>query len=229
MTNGKRKLVVNTFITLDGVMQAPGGPDEDVSGNFKHGGWSVNFWDEMMGEVMSQSMGKPFDLLLGRKTYEIFAAHWPFAKDEPGADVLNNAKKYVVSKTLDNATWNNSELISKNVVKSIQKLKTLDGPEIQVHGSSNLIQSLLKYQLVDEFRLWIFPVALGKGKRFFEKDIIPLNFNLVDVKSSSTGVIIARYNQLKKFKATGSFEVADGSDEYQKAQEDRKKKNKSES
>lgn len=229
MTNGKRKLIINTFITLDGVMQAPGGPDEDTSGEFTQGGWSVNFWDDMMGQVMGESMGKPFDLLLGRKTYEIFAAHWPFVKDDSGADVLNNAKKYAVSKTLDKVTWNNSELISKNVVKSIQKLKTLEGPEIQVHGSSNLIQTLLKHQLVDEFCLWVFPVALGRGKRFFEKDIIPLNFNLIDVKTSTTGVIIARYNQIQKFNATGSFELENGPEDYQKAQEARKKKNKEES
>ena len=143
-----RKLIVNTFVTLDGVMQAPGGPEEDPTGGFQYGGWSVNYWDGMMGQTMAESMAKPFDILLGRKTYEIFAAHWPYS-NEPGAEQLNQARKYVASRTLNRVDWNNSTLIKGDVVQEIRKLKEQDGPEIQVHGSSNLIQTLLKNNLID--------------------------------------------------------------------------------
>src|SRR5918992_1045097 len=132
-----RNLIVNSFQTLDGGMQAPGGPEEDPTGGFTQGGWSVGYWDDMMGQIMGTYMSKPFDLLLGRKTYEIFAAHWPYAEGEPDADVLNN-----------------STLVTGDVIEEIRKLKTQDGPEIQVHGSSNLIQILLKNDLIDEYRLW---------------------------------------------------------------------------
>jgi dihydrofolate reductase len=199
-----RKLVVNTFITLDGIMQAPGGPEEDPTGGFTSGGWSVNYWDDMMNAIMGELMSKPFDLLLGRKTYEIFAAHWPYAKNEPGADQLNNAKKYVVSNTLDRVEWNNSTLIKGNVVQEIQKLKEQDGPELSVQGSSNLIQTLLKHNLIDEFRLWIFPVVIGRGKRLFGGGTYPSNLELVHSQTSSTGVIMATYRPAGELK-TGSF------------------------
>jgi dihydrofolate reductase len=188
-----RKLITSTFVTLDGIMQAPGGPGEDDSGGFKSGGWSVNYWDEMMGQVMGEIMAKNHELLLGRKTYEIFAAYWPYHEDEPGADNLNDAKKYVVSRTLDRVEWNNSTLIKGDVVKEITRLKGSDGPELQVHGSSNLIQTLLKHNLIDELHLWIFPVAVGNGKRFFGEEINPSNLKLLDCRTSSTGVIIATY------------------------------------
>ncbi len=158
-----RKLIVSTFVTLDGVMQAPGGPEEDLTGGFTYGGWSFNYWDDMMGQVMGESMAKPSELLLGRRTYEIFAAHWPYIKDDPVADKLNSVKKYVVSRTLDEVNWNNSTLVKGNLVQAIRDLKEQKGPEIQVHGSGNLIQTLLKHDLIDEFRLWIFPVTIGKG------------------------------------------------------------------
>src|SRR3954451_16563209 len=164
-----RKLVTITRVTLDGIMQAPGGPEEDDSGGFEWGGWSVNYWDDMMGEVMGENFGKQPELLLGRKTYDIFAAYWPNAGDEPGADNLNNARKYVVSRTLDKVDWNNSTLIKGDAVQEIAKLKTMDGPELQVHGSSNLIQTLLKHDLIDAMHLLIFPVAVGKGKRFYDE------------------------------------------------------------
>src|SRR5437867_7830115 len=205
-----RKLVVNTFMTLDGVLQAPGGPEEDPTGGFKHGGWSVNYWDEMMAKTMDKSIRKPFALLLGRKTYEIFAAHWPFVKNDPdklnamAADRLNNAKKYVVSKTLDKADWENSTLIKGDVVQEIIKLKKQDGPEIQIHGSGNLIQTLLKHDLIDEFQVWTFPLSIGNGKRLFGEGTIPAGFRLLDCKSSTTGVIIAVYARDGKIK-TGSF------------------------
>lgn len=204
-----RKLVVNTFVTLDGVMQAPGGPEEDPTGGFKHGGWSVNYFDEMMAKTVDKFIGKPFTLLLGRKTYEIFAAHWPFVKNDPdklnamAADRLNNAKKYVVSKTLDKADWENSTLIKGDVVKEIIKLKKQDGPEIQIHGSVNLIQTLLKHDLIDEFHVWTFPLTIGNGKRLFGEGTIPVGFKLLDCKSSTTGVIIAVYARDGKIK-TGS-------------------------
>src|SRR6266705_3817477 len=156
-----RKLVVLTFLSLDGVMQAPGGPDEDTTGVFKWGGWSAGYWDDALGKVMGDQMGHPYDLLLGRKTYEIFAAYWPRSTD-PGAEGLNNARKYVASKTLKRLEWKNSALLGPDIVIEIKNLKRQDGPEIQVHGSSNLIQTRLKNDLVDEFKLKIFPVTLGK-------------------------------------------------------------------
>jgi dihydrofolate reductase len=188
-----RKLVVNTFTTLDGVMQAPGGPEEDTAGGFEHGGWSFGYWDEAMGEWMGEFMGKPFDLVLGRKTYEIFAAFWPNAGDEPGAEQLNRATKYVASRTLDSVDWENSQLLEGDAADAIARLKQQDGPELQVHGSSNLIQTLLRQGLVDEFRVWIFPVVLGSGKRLFGDGTLPAGLELVDSKTSTTGVIFATY------------------------------------
>lgn len=199
-----RKLVVSTFMTLDGIMQAPGGPDEDPTHDFAQGGWSVNYWDEMMGQIMTESLAKPFDLLLGRKTYEIFSAHWPFAKDEPGADRLSNARKYVASRTLHMVGWDNSSLIEGDVAEEVAKLKQEDGPELQVQGSSDLIQTLLKHNLVDEFRVWIFPVVIGHGKRLFDQGTLPSGLKLVSSKTSSTGVILATYEPAGELK-TGSF------------------------
>src|SRR6267378_1847690 len=199
-----RKLGTSTFVTLDGIMQAPGGPKEDDTGGFKSGGWSVNYWDDMMGQAIGESMAKKPELLLGRKTYEIFAAYWPFAKDEPGADSLNSARKYVASRTLNKVDWNNSTLIKGDVVKELTRLKALDGPELQVLGSSNLLQTLLTHNLIDELHLWIFPVAIGNGKRLFGKETNPSNFKLLDSKTSSTGVIIATYEQHGELR-TGSF------------------------
>jgi dihydrofolate reductase len=199
----KRKLVVLTFVTLDGIMQAPGGPEEDSAGGFKLGGWSVGYWDDFLGNIMSEQMSKPYDLVLGRKTYEIFAAHWPHQKD-PFAAKLNNARKHVVSKTLTKADWNNSTLIKDNPVQEIRKLKDQDGPELQVHGSGNLIQTLLKNDLVDEFRLKIYPVVLGKGKRLFAEGTIPAGFRLIESKTSPSGVIVATYERAGEVK-TGSF------------------------
>jgi dihydrofolate reductase len=190
-----RKLTVNTFMTLDGVMQAPGGPEEDPSGGFKHGGWSVNYWDDTMGQVMGEAMSNPWDLLLGRKTYEIFAAHWPHIKDDPMADKLNSAKKYVASRKLKSVDWQNSELIPGDVAEFVGGLKEQSGPEISVQGSANLLQTLIKNDLADEFRLWIFPLVLGEGKRLFDGGTIPAGLKLTDSKTSSTGVVIATYER----------------------------------
>jgi dihydrofolate reductase len=198
-----RKLVTSTFVTLDGVMQAPGGPEEDDSNGFTSGGWSVNYWDDTVSQAMTAIMAKHPDLLLGRKTYEIFAGYWP-TSTEPGADELNNAKKYVVSTTLDTVDWNNSTLVKGDVVKEIARLKELDGPELQVHGSSNLIQTLLKHNLIDEMHLMIFPVSVGAGKRFFGEGANPSDFKLLESNISGTGVIIATYGQRGELKI-GSF------------------------
>jgi dihydrofolate reductase len=187
-----RKLVINTFASLDGVMQAPGGPDEDPTGGFELGGWSVPFWDDRMGQAMTEFMGKPFDLILGRKTYEIFAGHWPHS-DEPGAAELNRATKYVASRTLDRLDWENSTLLEGDVGEAVARLKEEDGPELQVHGSSDLIQTLLRRDLVDEFRVWIFPVVLGSGKRLFGGGAPPRTLKLVDSQVSSTGVVMGTY------------------------------------
>lgn len=202
-----RKLVVLSFITLDGVMQAPGGPEEDPTGGFKHGGWVAGYFDDFLGDVMLKQMSKPFDLLLGRKTYEIFAAHWPYVKanEDPIAAGINNAKKYVASKTLKKLDWRNSELIKGDVAKEVKKLKEHSGPEIQVHGSGNLIQTLLKHDLVDELWLKIFPITLDRGKRLFAEGTIPVGFKLLESETSPTGVIIASYARAGEVK-TGSFE-----------------------
>ncbi len=199
-----RKLVVLTFVTLDGVMQAPGGPEEDTSGDFKYGGWTVGYWDDFMEKVMGTQMAKPFDLLLGRKTYEIFSAYWPQHKNEPAGDRLNEAKKYVVSTTLTRLNWNNSTLITGDFVNGIKKLKEQNEPEIQVHGSSNLIQTLLRNDLVDELRLKIFPVTIGTGKRLFGDGTMPAAFKLLESKISNKGVIVATYLRYGEIK-TGTF------------------------
>jgi len=186
-------------------MQAPGGPEEDTSSNFKHGGWSFGYWDGVMEKVMGEQMGHPYDLLLGRKTYEIFAGYWPKAKDNPFADKLNKAKKYVVSKTLKKLDWENSTLVTGNVPEEIRKLKKEDGPELQVHGSSDLIQTLLKHDLADEFWLKIYPVTIGHGKRLFGVDTIAASFKLLESKTSTAGVIVATYQRDGEIK-TGSFD-----------------------
>jgi len=203
-----RKLVVGTFLTLDGVMQAPGGPDEDRDGGFEHGGWSVKHWDEMMGGIMDEQIQPMDTLLLGRKTYQIFAAHWPRVTDpnDPVATKLNSARKYVVSRTLREAEWKNSSLISRDVAANVARLKEQAGGEIQVTGSGNLIQTLLKHDLIDEFRLWTFPVIIGSGKRLFGDGTIPRALRLVDTKVSTTGVVIQRYERAGKLEY-GSFEV----------------------
>ena len=205
-----KKLKVTTFVTLDGVMQAPGAPEEDRSGGFTYGGWSVGYWDDQMGQMMGDFMGRPFDLLLGRKTYEIFAAHWP-RSTEPGADVLNRARKHVASRTLRTVDWNNSTLIKGDVAKYVSDLKKESGPEIQVHGSGDLIQTLLKNDLVDEFHVWTFPVVLGSGKRLFADGAVPAGLKVDAVKTSTTGVVIATYQRAGAIKY-GSFALEESSD-----------------
>jgi dihydrofolate reductase len=199
-----RKLIVSTFLTLDGVMQAPGGPEEDDSGGFAHGGWSVNYWDEQMGQVMGEAMSTPFDLLLGRKTYDIFAAYWPHATDQPGAKPLNDATKYVVSRGGPTLEWSESVLIEGDAAEGIAALKQEDGPELQVHGSGDLIQTLLRHNLVDQYNLWVFPLVIGSGKRLFSDGTVPSALKLVDSKVSTTGVVMGTYEPAGEI-VTGSF------------------------
>ncbi|MEQ1532288.1 MAG: dihydrofolate reductase [Sideroxydans sp.] len=197
-----RKVIVLTFVTLDGVMQAPGGPEEDVSGNFKFGGWTVPYFDETAGRIMEEQMGHPFDLLLGRKTFEIFASYWPHHPEEGAA--INNANKYVASTTLTQHDWKNTTFLNGDVVAALKNLKQQEGPELQVHGSANFIQTLLAHDLVDEFWLKIFPVTVGAGKRLFDKGTIPAAFTLVESKTTPAGVITAKLKRAGEVK-TGSF------------------------
>jgi len=199
-----RKLIVSTFLTLDGVMQAPGGPREDDSGGFAHGGWSVNYWDERMGQVMGEAMSRPFDLVLGRRTYVIFAAHWPHATDEAGAKPLNEATKYVASRSRPTLEWSKSVLIEGDAAEGVAALKKEDGPELQVHGSGNLIQTLIRHNLVDQYRLWVFPLVIGSGKRLFSEGTVPSALKLVDSTVSTTGVVIGIYEPAGEI-VTGSF------------------------
>jgi dihydrofolate reductase len=208
-----RKLIVLSFITLDGVMQGPGGPGEDDSGGFKYGGWSVPYFDDVVGKLMSEQMGHPFDLLLGRTTYDIFAAYWPRQGDDnPAAGVLNRARKYVVSRRPVNLDWKTTIPINGDVVEKIKQLKKEDGPELQVHGSGNLIQTLLKNDLVDEFWLKTFPVALGSGKRLFAEGTMPVGFALKDSRISPSGVVVSSYARAGEVKM-GSFMLTGSSQE----------------
>jgi dihydrofolate reductase len=197
-----RNIVVLSFITLDGVMQAPGGPEEDTSGGFKSGGWTVPYFDEASGSLMAEQMRGPFALLLGRKTFEIFASYWPQHADEwPG---INEATKYVVSNTLRENEWSNSVFINGDAVEEIRKLKAGDGPPLQVYGSANLIQTLLKHDLVDELWLKTFPITLGDGKRLFDSGTSAAAFTLESTTTSPSGVIFANYRRAGEVQ-TGSF------------------------
>lgn len=202
-----RKLVVGTFLTVDGVMQGPGGPDEDREGGFEHGGWSVNYWDDVMGQLITESTLQGDALLLGRKTYEIFAAHWPeVGGNDPIAAKLNSVPKFVASRTLKEVTWSNSTLIQGDVAEAVAKIKAQPGGDIQVTGSGELIQTLMEHDLVDEYQLWVFPVVLGEGKRLFARGALPTALKLADTKTSSTGVAIHTYRRAGAIEF-GSFEV----------------------
>jgi dihydrofolate reductase len=197
-----RTLSINTFLSLDGVMQAPGGPDEDPAGGFTLGGWGTTlFDDDMMDRIAAAD---PYELLIGRGTYEIFAAHWPYAEG-PMADRLNGIRKHVASTTLDRVEWSNATLIEGEVPEYVAELKRADGPEIQVHGSPGLIQTLLRHDLIDEFRLWIWPIVIGEGKRLFGEGTVPGALKLTDSHVSSTGVTINVYERAGEIEL-GSFE-----------------------
>ena len=192
-----RKLVVGTFVTLDGVMQAPGGPDEDRDGGFKHGGWLVPFFDQKMVEIMTDWVDAAGGFLLGRRTYEIFAASWPNSADPNDriAAALNQRPKYVASRTLEKVDWHNSTLLKGDVVEEVRKLKSRDGDEIQVHGSCDLRQTLLRQDVVDTLRIWQFPVVIGTGKRLFGEGTMPGTFKLVETQFSTTGAVLHVYER----------------------------------
>lgn len=193
-----RKLAVLTFQTLDGVMQAPSVPEEDFSGGFSHGGWANKCWDEVMEQVGREAMAEPYDLLLGRNTYEIFAFSFANSpKDNPVAEKLNNARKYVVTSTLKKLQWQNSKQITGDISTEILRLKRQDGPLLQVHGSWQLIQALLKYNLVDKFRLWTFPVVVGEGKRLFADGTIRADLKLTKFESCPSGAFMNFYQPVK--------------------------------
>ena len=193
-----RKIIVLEFLTLDGVMQAPGGSKEDTAEGFKYGGWMGPYFEDMGGKEMDKQMKATDALLLGRKTYDIFAGYWP--EHTETWPQINKITKYVVSKTLKNPSWENTEVI-KNI-KELKKLKNSNGPDLQVYGSANLVQTLMQYDLVDEFWLKIFPITLGAGKRLFDKGTIPAAFTLVYSKISPTGVIFASYKRAGEVKTS---------------------------
>jgi dihydrofolate reductase len=207
-----RRIIVTTFISLDGVMQAPGGPQEDPTGGFTFGGWTAPHFDAALGASMGEIFSRPFDLLLGRKTYDIFAAHWPYVTDlnNPIADLFNRVTKYVASRSNPKLTWQNSQLLGEDVVAALKEIKSGDGPDLLVQGSSNLLQTLWQNSLVDEFRVLIFPVVLAKGKRMFGDGASPAGLKLLEAKSYPTGVIVATYQPAGAVR-TGDFQLAEPS------------------
>ncbi|WP_376703565.1 dihydrofolate reductase family protein [Mesorhizobium sp. ISC25] len=199
-----RKIIAATFVSLDGVMQAPGGPQEDPVGGFKFGGWTFHYWDDVMGAAMGETFSKPFALLLGRKTYDIFAAHWPYQKSGPIADSFNAVTKYVATHRPDTLSWQNSQPLGGDVVATLRRMKQEDGPDLLIQGSSELIQTLLANDLIDEISLLIFPLVLGKGKKLFGSGTIPAAFKLTRSQASTTGVLMASYERSGEIR-TGSF------------------------
>jgi dihydrofolate reductase len=208
-----RRIVVATFTSLDGVMQAPGGAQEDPTGGFRLGGWTAPHFDAALGESMGEIFGRPFDLLLGRKTYDIFAAHWPYVSDpnDPIADLFNQVTKYVASRSKPKLAWQNSRLLGDDVVAALKQLKGEDGPDLLVQGSSVLLQTLWQNDLVDEFSVLIFPLVLGKGKRLFGDGVVPAGLKLTKATSYPTGVIVANY-QPDGAVRTGDFQLAEPSE-----------------
>lgn len=199
-----RKIIAATFVSLDGVMQAPGGPQEDPVGGFKFGGRTFHYWDDVMGAAMGETFSKPFALLLGRKTYDIFAAHWPYQKNDPIADSFNAVTKYVATHRPDTLSWQNSQPLGSDVVATLRRMKQEDGPDLLIQGSSELIQTLLANDLIDEISLLIFPLVLGKGKKLFGSGAMPAAFKLTRSQASTTGVLMASYERSGEIK-TGSF------------------------
>ncbi|CAI1583622.1 RibD C-terminal domain [Serratia grimesii] len=210
-----RQIIVGAFISLDGVMQAPGGPQEDTTGGFQFGGWTVPYWDDSIAAAMGDTFSQPFDLLLGRKTYDIFAAHWPRIETDPNAEgfeqinaeianTFNRATKYVATHHGETLTWENSQWLSQNVAARLREIKTGQGPALVVQGSTELIQLLLSEDLVDELRLLTYPLVLGDGKRLFGNGASPAAFKLVKSVISPSGVIIAHYQRAGNI-TTGSF------------------------
>jgi dihydrofolate reductase len=189
-----RRLVVMAFVSLDGVVQAPGATDEDRDGGFEHGGWTAPLWDRAMLGHMTDLVGRAGALLLGRRTYDIFAASWPLAKaDDPIGSKLNSMPKYVASRTLDTLAWQNSTVLTGDVVEAVRDLRDGEGDEIQVHGSGALVQTLVEHDLVDEYHLLTFPVLIGTGKRLFAQGTVPTRLGLLDTTTTATGVVVSTY------------------------------------
>lgn len=197
-----RNIIAITHITLDGVMQAPGGPGEDPSDGFAHGGWAMPHGDETLMKVIGEIMAGEFDMLLGRRTYDIFAGYWPH-QTGPIAEAFNKATKYVVTRSLKHLDWKPSRILGG--VDEVRRLKTSAGPELHVWGSSVLLQALIAADLIDEYRLWVVPTVLGKGKRLFESDVPPRGLALVESRSTPKGVLINTY------RPAGPVKVMDGS------------------
>ncbi len=193
-----RKIKVLTFLSMDGVLQGPGGPDEDASGNFKYCGWTVPYFDGFLGEIMSEQMKQPFNLLLGRTTYDIFAAHWPHHAEEWPR--INESTKYVVSKQDLDLSWENSVQLKGDFVTEIERLKSEDGPDLYVYGSGQLAQALFQHDLIDELWLKIFPITLGTGKRLFDEGTLPARYELKESSVSPKGVIVANYKRAGEVK-----------------------------
>ena len=202
------RLTATTFLTLDGVMQAPGGPEEDPSDGFEHGGWSFPYPDDDFGRLVSGWFAEADAFLLGRRTYEIFAAFWPRVTEEadPVASRLNTLPKYVASRTLTSVSWQGAELLRGDVAEEVARLKERPGRELQVHGSGDLLQTLMAHDLVDEYRLFVYPVVLGSGRRLFREGTVPRSLKLVDATTTSTGVVVATYERGGPV-VTGSFTV----------------------
>ena len=208
-----RRIITATFTSLDGVMQAPGGPQEDPTGGFGFGGWVAPHFDDALGAAMGEVFSRPFDLLLGRKTYEIFAAHWPYVADpdDPIAGLFNRVTKYVAARSEPRLAWQNSRWLGTDTVAALRALKREDGPDLLLHGSSDLLQTLWRNGLVDEFTLLVFPVVLGRGKRVFSDGAKPAGLKLVGTRSCPTGVIVARYRPDGAVR-TGDFQRAEPSE-----------------
>jgi dihydrofolate reductase len=189
-----RRIISITQVTVDGVMQAPGGPEEDPRDGFTHGGWAMPFVDEAAQDVIGETIAGEFDMLLGRWTYDLFAGYWPHQSDNPIAKAFNQATKFVVTRRAEHPLpWKGSQRVSGDVVSELRRLKASDGPELQVWGSSELLQTLSAAELVDEYRLWVFPVVLAKGKRLFEKGVPPRGLSLVGTRSTPKGVLLNTY------------------------------------
>jgi dihydrofolate reductase len=208
-----RRIVATAFISLDGVMQAPGGPEEDPTGGFTLGGWTAPHFDASVGGAMGEVFSRPFDLLLGSKTYDVFAAHWPYVTDpnDPIAGLFNQITKHVASRAKPRLEWMNSRWLGADTVASLKQLKAEDGPDLLVQGSSDFLQTLWRHGLVDEFTVLVFPLVLGKGKRLFGDGAVPAGLKLVKSQAFPTGVIAATYQPDGPIK-TGSFQLAEPSE-----------------
>lgn len=210
-----RKIVVGAFVSLDGVMQAPGGPEEDPTGGFRYGGWVAPLWDDLLSSAMGETFSAPYELLLGRRTYDIFAAHWPYVQKDPKAsdydpgeaalsEQFNRVTKYVATHRPESLTWENSRGLGADVVASLRELEKQDGPMLLTQGSTELVHTLFANDLVDELRLLTFPIVLGRGKRLFDAGSKAAAFSLVKSRSSPNGIVISTYVRAGEVKV-GSF------------------------